>query len=268
MTPIKDRIREIKTNGYQLDFGNVFEKAFENYKKIALYAGLMLLVFTILFGILIVGIIMIAAISIFNINISTLTEMLKPENLKPENLSINFILIYSALIVGFTSLLSPFQAGFLKMADCGEKGEEFHVSTIFEYYKSPYFKEIFISTLLISLIGSGLSILLDYSGIQFIGTFVSIMISFLTFLTIPLVVFGKLKAVDAINSSITIVVKQPLQLFGLVVVAGIASMTGLIVFCLGIFFTIPFIYSMYYAIYSSIIGIDSESELKKSDLIL
>ena len=134
MTPIKDRIREIKTNGYQLDFGNVFEKAFENYKKIALYAGLMLLVFTILFGILIVGIIMIAAISIFNINISTLTEMLKPENLKPENLSINFILIYSALIVGFTSLLSPFQAGFLKMADCGEKGEEFHVSTIFEYY--------------------------------------------------------------------------------------------------------------------------------------
>ena len=41
MTLIKDRIAEIKKNGYQLDFGTVFEHAFENYKKIALYAGLL-----------------------------------------------------------------------------------------------------------------------------------------------------------------------------------------------------------------------------------
>ena len=32
----QDRIEEIKKNGYTLDFGNVFNHAFENYKKIAL----------------------------------------------------------------------------------------------------------------------------------------------------------------------------------------------------------------------------------------
>lgn len=268
MTPIEGRIKDIKKNGYQLDFGNVFEHAFENYKKIALYAGLMLLVFSVLFGILIVGIIITASIAIFNVNLTSLAEMLKPENLQPENLSVNFMIIYSAVIIGFTCLLSPFQAGFLKMADCGEKGEEFHVSTIFEYYKSPYFKEIFIATFLISLMSSGLSILLDFSGIQFVGTLVSLTISFITFLTIPLIVFGNLKASDAINTSITLVVKQPLLLFGLVIVAGIGSMVGFIGFCIGIFFTIPFIYSMNYAIYSSIIGIDLENDIEESELML
>jgi hypothetical protein len=36
----QDRIKEIVHNGYALDFADVFNKAFENYKKIALYAGL------------------------------------------------------------------------------------------------------------------------------------------------------------------------------------------------------------------------------------
>lgn len=258
MKSTQDRIEEIKTNGYTLDFGTVFEHAFENYKKIALYAGLMLLVFTILFGILIIGIL----ISIFGIE--NVTNALENGNLHPDLLTGNSLLIYSVSIVLFTCLLSPFQAGFLKMADCGEKGEEFHVSTIFEYYKTPYFKEIFVSTFLITLISSGLSILLDFSGIKLIDSLITIAISFLTFMTIPLIVFGNLKAVDAIKSSITIVMKQPLVLLGLLVVAIIAAILGFFVFYIGLFFTIPFVYSMNYCIYNAIIRIESESELKET----
>jgi len=33
----QDRILEIRKNGYTLEFENVFNHAFENYKKIALY---------------------------------------------------------------------------------------------------------------------------------------------------------------------------------------------------------------------------------------
>ena len=43
-----DQIEDIRKNGYSLDFSNVFNHAFENYKKIALYAGLILLVFAII----------------------------------------------------------------------------------------------------------------------------------------------------------------------------------------------------------------------------
>ena len=255
MKTTKEKIEEIKTNGYQLDFGNVFNHAFENYKKVALYAGLMIFVFSVLIGILIVGII----IAVFGV--SMLNEQLL-EDLKPENLSGSYIVIYIGSVIFLSCLLSPFPAGLIKMAHCAEKDEEFHVSTIFEYYKAPYFKELVIATLVISLFSSGLSAVLDFVGIKLVGALIAMVISFLTVLTIPLIIFGDLKAIDAIQSSITIVLKQPLVLLGLVVVAGIASMVGFIGCCIGVIFTIPFMYSMYYAIYTAIIGIDSESELE------
>ena len=125
MKSIQEKIERIKTNGYDLNFGNVLEHAFENYKKIALYAGLMLLVFSVLF----VAVLFEIAISFFDME--TIMESLKRGSFNPENLPKDFLLIYTGSVLLITILISPFQAGFLKMADCGEKGEEFHVSTIF-----------------------------------------------------------------------------------------------------------------------------------------
>lgn len=255
MNSIKEKIEKITSNGYELDFGTVFEQAFENYKKIAVYAGSMLLIFTFLFVLLLFGL----AIAVFGIGV--ITEYLKPGNLKPETFTGNFLLIYTGFIILITCLLSPFQAGFLKMADCGEKGEEFHVSTMFEYYKPTYFVNIVVATFIITLINSGLSTLLGFTGIQSIGILTSFLITLLTYLTIPLIVFGNLNAIDALKSSILIIVKQPLLILGLIIVSFIASLIGLMGLCIGIFFTLPFMYSMEYSIYKSIIGIDFASEI-------
>lgn len=251
----KEKIEEIKNNGYQLDFGNVFNHAFENYKKIALYAGLMIFVFSVLIGILLAGAV------IFTFGVSVLSEK-SLENLKNENFSGISLLVYVVGAIVLSCLLSPFPAGLIKMADCGEKDEEFHVSTILTYYKAPYFKELVISTIVISMLSSGLSALIDYTGIKIVGSLISIIVSFFTFLTIPLIIFGDLKAFDAIKSSVIIVSKQPLVLLGLLVVSIIGSMVGFIGCCIGVFLTIPFMYSMYYAIYVAIIGVDSENELE------
>jgi uncharacterized membrane protein len=253
----KNRIEEVKANGYQLDFANVFNLAFENYKKIALYAGSMILVFYVIIFAIIATII----ISIFGI--ATLTTMLNPENLKTENISENFILIYTLGGILLSCLISPFPAGLIKMAYCAERDEEFNVSSIFEYYKAPYFKELFIATFLISAFSSGLATTLEYLGVLLIGSFTTISVSFLTILTIPLIIFGNLKAIDAISSSFMIVIKQPLVLLGLMIIAIIASMVGFIGCCIGIFFTLPFMYSMYYAIYTEIIGFESEDEFQE-----
>jgi hypothetical protein len=172
------------------------------------------------------------------------------------------MVIYVLTMIIISCLLSPFVAGLIKMAHCAEKDEEFHVATAFEYYKAPYFKEIITATLLIALFGSVLPTLIEFTGIKFVGTLITMVVSFLTFLTIPLIIFGDLKAVDAIKSSAIVVSKQPLVLIGLLIVGGIASMVGFIGCCIGVFFTIPFMYSMYYAIYTAIIGIDSETELE------
>jgi hypothetical protein len=256
MNQTLERLEDIKKNGYQLDFGNVFNHAFENYKKIALYAGLVLFVFLILFSILIAG----SLISF--IGVTAMTHELSPEKFKIENLSQTNLFIFGGISLIITCLFSPMEAGFLKMADCGDKDEEFHVSTIFSYYKFIYFKEIIVSTFLITLISLLQRTLLTHYGLDILGSLISYFILFITYITIPLIIFGDLKAIDAIKYSIGIVFKQPIVLLGLVIVAFIGSMVGFMACCIGVFFTLPFLYSMKYAIYTAIVGIDSQPEIE------
>ncbi|RTY73529.1 hypothetical protein EKM05_06055 [Flavobacterium sp. GSP27] len=254
MKTTQNRIHEIEKNGYPLDFGIVFNHAFENYKKIAIYAGLIIFVFFILL------IVFVSVILVAFFDSAMILEKMKPENLQPENLSLNFILIVSGVSVLLSSLFSPISAGLIKMAYCAERDEEFHVSTMFEYYKISYFKELFIATLLISIFSTLLSSLIDYAQIPFIGFIITVTITLFTILTIPLIIFGNLNAIEALKSSILIVVKQPLILLGLLVVGAISTLVGLIGCCIGIVFTVPFMYSLYYAIYSEIIGFETTLE--------
>ncbi len=255
----QDRIEEIRKNGYALDFGNVFNHAFENYKKIALYGGLIFFVFAILMSLF-------AIVILFSIfDAETVLEKLKPENLQPENLSLDSMLIFSGVSLLITCLLSPFSAGLIKMAYCAERDDEFHVSTMFEYYKAPFFKELFIATFLITIVNSILSGIINYIQMPIIEVVVSVTIGLFTILMIPLIIFGKLKAVEAIQASILVVSKQPIVILGLLVIGVIASLVGLIGCCIGIVFTIPFMYSLYYVIYSEIIGFDPENEIENKN---
>jgi uncharacterized membrane protein len=257
MKTVKARIAEIKTNGYELDFGIAFENAFENYKKIAVYAGLMLFVFFILLTIIMsTGIVSYVGVE----NMEEFSKQLKHlTSLKV--MPLNIAIPVNGILILISGILNPFIAGFLKMADCGEKGEEFHVSTMFTFYKSPYFINLFMATLIVAFFSVGLSILFQFLGLSFIGTVISLTISFITLFTVPLIVFGKLNTIEAIRSSIIIVSKQPIVLFGLIIVTVIGVALGLFGFCIGLFFTWPFLYSMEYSLYNSIIGIDYASEI-------
>lgn len=244
----KDRIQDLKNNGYSLNFETVFNLAFENYKKIALYAGLLLLVFTFLFAIAAFFIIA------FSYGLDNFQELLKPENLKSENFSQTFVIVYVICITLFSCLIGPFFAGLLKMAHYAQIDNEFHVSNVFDYYKSPYFKEIFVATFIISTLNMGISSILDATGIPLLSFLATLSITFLNMLAVPLIIFSDYKAAEAINSSFILVLKKPLILLGLMVVAYLYCLTGLFFFFIGLFFALPFLYSMNYAIYRTIIG--------------
>ena len=252
MPTTSEKITAIKENGYDIDFSRVFENAFENYKKIALISGIAILLFTLFILFVVLGL-----IAIF-FGFSAITDEIGSIN--PENFSGITILIY-VLIVGLVAgLASPFTAGIFKMAHCADSGTEFSLGTVFDYYSSPYFNQLFIATSLIALISTGMTSLLESFDIRFLGVILTYTISFFTFLVIPLIIFGNLKVAEAIKGSFIIVSKQFFILLGLLIVAVIMAMLGLIGFCIGIFFTIPFIYSMYYAIYKDSIGFDDEVE--------
>lgn len=244
---IQDKIEEIKKKGYELDFGTVFNLALENYKKTAVYAGsLLLLFFAILLGILILSM----------GGLKAFLDFFKPENIIALSNNPDFIIINLVSSILFTSLTSPFFAGLLKMVRCAKMDEEFHFSTVFEFYKSPYLQKLVGATFLISSCSTLLSYALEYLGNPLLGFVISIIIAGFTLLTIPLIIFGDIKAITAIKSSVLIVSKQPLVILGLMIIAVLLSFVGFIGCVVGVFFTIPFVYAMYYSIYESIIGFE------------
>lgn len=258
MNQTLERLHDIEKNGYKIDFGDVFNHAFENYKKIALYAGSVLVIFIVLFLILT----SVSLVSVLGVN-----EMkeLTPEKFKIENLSQSAQMALGIFSIFTSCLLSPFFASFLKMADRGEKDLEFPVSSLFSYYKFPYLKEILVSTFIISVISFAQSTLFVYLKLEILGSLINYFISFITLLTVPLIIFGNLQAIDAIRYSIKIVFKEPVVILGLAVVALIGVFVGIMGCCVGIFFTMPFIYSMHYAIYSAIVGIDDTSKMNTNN---
>ena len=71
---------------------------------------------------------------------------------------------------------------------------------------------------------------------------------------------------DAIIKSAKLFIKQPLILIVALIIAGIGSMVGIIALCIGIFFTLPYYFSVIYAAYENGIGIEETSPIDEIGL--
>ncbi|MDR7372124.1 hypothetical protein [Flavobacterium aquidurense] len=254
MKSTTDQIEDIKNHGYSLDFSTIFNHAFENYKKIALYAGLIILVFTFIFFIALFSIV----IAYFGVE-SMSQDFI--QSLESQKLTYIQQLFSTLAISAISGLVAPFGAGFLKMADCADKDEEFNVSTIFAYYKAPYFAQIFTASFIISLTGTAISVFFESLDLNYVGNGFSFFISYFTFFTIPLIVFGNLKALDAIKSNLIIISKNPLMIFVIFITGILGSIVGLVGCCIGIIFTIVFNTSLTYATYYSLFNMEEEDPI-------
>lgn len=260
---IKNRLEEIKREGYQLDFSTIFSNALENYKKIALTAGVVLLLVG-LFAIILFGAVIGISIMLSNFNIESL-ENIKPEDFEMINLPLQYIFIYLIGVILFSGLFSPINAGLIKIASNAYNNQEVSIGTAFEYYKKPIFKDIFVATVLISFFSLTLNSLFEFIDLKFVGGLISIVISFFTFLTIPFIIFGKLNAIEAIQASFLVVSKQILVLIALMICGFLFAMMGVIACCIGIIFTMPILYSLYFCIYNEAVGIEEENEFLNSN---
>ncbi|HEX8269087.1 MAG TPA: hypothetical protein VF581_04275 [Flavobacterium sp.] len=254
MKTAKQKIDNIRQFGYELDFGDTFNKAFEIYKQIAVNAGVAALLFTLVVGIVMVG--TVGAI----VGFSSITTSMTDFDL--ENISSVYVALYVLLIGVFGGLGAPFTAGLIKMAHCAYTNQDFSIGTAFDYYKGRYFGELFIAIFLISIVSIGISTILDFVlFVPMLGSIINILISLFTVMTIPLIIFGNLRAVDAIVASCIVVSRSPLMIVGLIIVAILAACVGLIAFCIGAFFTFPIVYATYYSIYVNSVGIDDKTEM-------
>ena len=258
------RLEEIKRNGYRLDLGETINEIFANYKNIALLGGAVILL------------VFIAAIVIFGgaaaliIGIGSFTQIITDysEGIVTQTALITN-LIFSTIGAG---LFAPIVAGLIQMAHNSSINEDFDFGTAFMHFKSTHFKELFLSAALIALIGSGLSTVIEFGKLNnpegnffmvgsLIGGIISVAVQVFTLLTVPLIIFGNLNAIDAIKGSFVLVSKHFWLILLLTIIMGIFVGLGLIALCIGIFFTIPAMYSMQYIIYKSAMPIDETNEL-------
>jgi uncharacterized membrane protein len=248
-----NKVAKIANEGYDLDFGLVFEKSFDNFKKIWGIAGVALLLVSIVFGAFMVA--------IFGIiyGFSNYTETLV--GLNPEFMTSTTLIGFIVFSTVFAGLFSPINAGFIKMAYLADTNQPFGINTVFDYFKTSHFKELFISSSAITLVGTGIGYVIEFAGVPILGNIITYLVSFLTILTIPLIIFSDLKAFEGITMSIKLVLKKPFILLALLIVAILIVVIGIFALCIGILFTAPFLFSLYYIIYKNVIPLENKDEL-------
>ncbi len=119
----KQKIDQLKQNGYALDLGNVISQSIENYKKIAITAGGAIMLASIVIGALVFGSL---AITIGFGDFAS-----KMADFHVSNFSIITLLLYVAGTSLFGAFMYPFTAGLIKMAHEAETGREVNLSNDF-----------------------------------------------------------------------------------------------------------------------------------------
>ena len=247
----KNQIEQIAIDGYDLDFSRVIESAFENYKKIFGIAGLGFMIYAVLIFVILAG--LLGSFYGFANFTETMTGFAK----STETATSVSILFGGAIFAG---IFSPVNAGFLKMCKNASSNQPYSLNTLFDYYNATYFKDLFLATALVSMIGSGFDFGFKALGNEFVGSILSLVLSFLTILSVPLIIFNNFNFADAITTSIRLVMKKPFIILILLIIAVLFVVIGIFGLCIGIFFTAPFWYSMNYILYEEIIP-ESENSI-------
>lgn len=259
-----EKVQEIKKHGYHLDTGEVISQTFENYKKIALLSGSVLLLLVVIFFVAAMGIGGILGLAM------TFTDFLTDTNIN--HMSSIGILTNMAISVLAYALLAPISAGLIQIAHNAEINRDFNFSTTFMHYKTKHFKNLFLAGALINFISSGIgsctqliNLYFFDSSLFFIIQIVSLVLSvvfvILFLLTIPFIIFGDLDALNAIKASIITTSKRFWMILLLLIIIGICSMLGIFALCIGIFFTFPIYFSAQYIIYRNAIPMEEKDEL-------
>jgi hypothetical protein len=250
---VQTRIEEIKNEGYSFDFGEVFNQSIEHFKKIALMAGIVFILLTLISGAFVFGIMAVG------FGISGFTDTMT--GFAMGSFSTVGMVAYMVVVVIISGLMAPIHAGLLNMVYLAAHGRDFSISTVFGYYQTKYFKELFLVAVLRTLLNTVISFALLSTGVQFVGMLFTYLLMFFLMLSTPLIIFGECKAIESIKLSFMIVARQFFVLLALVIVSLIICCLGFIGLCIGIFFTAPFIYATIYAIYDHIVGTDGADEL-------
>lgn len=260
---VKNKLEQIKREGYGLHLEAVLSKAFDIHKKVII-PGLMATLLYV-FVMLLTSLMMFE--TLYGMNLMDFMDALQRNPAAIEsamaNIPLSSMLVYSLVFSGVTGLVSPLLAGIYKVAYDTQYGGNASVSDLFSYYRQPYFLNIFIYSFLFAAIMqfTGLFLAQEMPGLGSILAFLMQVVLSVSFIfTIPFIIFGKFSWIDALKSSLNVTFKNWFFLFFILAISMIISVIGVIFCGIGILFTYPFMYIATFVLYDTIIGFPKEND--------
>ena len=248
---MKNKIDSKIQNGYTLDTGSLIDESIATFKKTFLISGVAMILLGIIFAI-IYGTLFIVIFGFSDLT-STMTQI---QTSQSTAIGLIITVIITAITTGF---FAPVTAGFIHANHLAKNNQEIGINVFFEFYKSKFFKDIFMSYIIIGLttgiLNSGLVLL----NLEILNYFVQAIVGLLSVFTLPLIIYGDQNFENAITKSVQLFFKQPVLIFVALLLAVIGMILGIFALCIGIIFTLPYYYSMVYAIYNQAIGFEEKS---------
>lgn len=235
------------------DIGKVIDVSFSTFKKTVWISGV-----GILFLLLIIAPITFYTIFAY-MGVSNLEDFVQKSQTIEHDF--NYLMLNAAIGIVLAIIITPLTAGFYKINHLANHNKEFGLSNLFDYYKSPYFVQLVVSGVLINLYSNIVGLLLIYLNLPFIGNLMQAFVGLLFIYASPLIIFENQTALSAMSNSAKIATKYPFTTIICLVFAFIIAMLGIFALCIGIFFSIGYIYTMNYSLYNEIIPIEKNNPI-------
>lgn len=237
-------------NAKSLDFGDIFNKSIELFKKVWLQ-GFLLQLFTI-----IVMLPLIITIYVpFIIALIAQTESGNVDSGAYEAVFAGFsifaisLFIVGMLVLGTVSI--ALNAAFLRIVKRLDYNEEVSTSDFFYFINGKYLGKL-LMLMLASLLISIIATLLCFVPIIYV-------IVPMSFFTLFFAFNPDFSVEDIIKGSFALGNKKWLLVFGLIIVSSIlAQIVGMLLCGIGLFFTSAFIYLPTYLVYKEVVGFDND----------
>lgn len=240
------------------DIGRLIDESFATFKKTVWVMGVGMLLLTV------VGIVLSMVVFSFSLGINSLEQFIQESRYLQHDTT--YLLVNAGLGIVMAGLMAPITAGFYKINHLANTNQEFSIGTLFEYYSSSYLKELIVYGILVALITNVIALGLSYLDMTFIAAIFQIIIAFLFIFGIPLIIFENHNATEAITYSSKLALRNPITIILSFLFALLIALLGIIAICIGIIFTIGYIYTMNYTLYNSIIPIENKNPLDEIGL--
>lgn len=253
----EQRLQEISSKGYELRFDEIFGIGFTIWKRVALPIAGIILLLILIFG----SVYGLASSWIYGASWEEILEMMKenPQAFQKSTQSLEFMLRLMAVILPLSVLATPIAPGLLRMCYEADFMGGTRFGTAFYYYKPRYWGRILVISLVALLVGSVPGLFAGQLGAigSFINMFWSISVHVFMLFAVPLVIFAEASPFEALKASFKLGAKGFFPLLGFSLIGILVASLGIFVCCVGLLFSISYVYVINYLAYRQAIGFEN-----------